>query len=121
MVRKPAAGSKSQVFPVGGENNRGFPHSAACIASPISTMNSMLGTPDQNSLPNFPGCKSKHQNRSRTKTMRSQHPLYRIILKSKIHRAILTGKKLDYEGSIAVDLRLMQACGPYRRRASSCA
>lgn len=33
----------------------------------------------------------------------------RIMLKSKIHRATLTGKALDYEGSIALDLRLMEA------------
>lgn len=31
------------------------------------------------------------------------------MLKSKIHRATLTGKALDYEGSIALDLRLMEA------------
>jgi len=31
------------------------------------------------------------------------------MLKSKIHRAILTGKALDYEGSIALDRRLIQA------------
>lgn len=29
--------------------------------------------------------------------------MLRLMLKSKIHRAILTGKALDYEGSIAVD------------------
>jgi aspartate 1-decarboxylase len=33
----------------------------------------------------------------------------RIMLKSKIHRATLTGKTLDYEGSIALDRRLMDA------------
>ena len=33
----------------------------------------------------------------------------RVMLKSKIHRATLTGKALDYEGSIALDLRLMEA------------
>ena len=31
------------------------------------------------------------------------------MLKSKIHRATLTGKELDYEGSIALDRRLMDA------------
>ncbi len=31
------------------------------------------------------------------------------MLRSKIHRAILTGKALDYEGSIALDRRLMDA------------
>lgn len=31
------------------------------------------------------------------------------MLKSKIHRATLTGKALDYEGSIALDHRLMDA------------
>jgi aspartate 1-decarboxylase len=34
---------------------------------------------------------------------------HRIMLKSKIHRAVLTGKALDYEGSIALDRRLMDA------------
>lgn len=34
---------------------------------------------------------------------------FRILLKSKIHRATLTGKELDYEGSIALDRRLMDA------------
>lgn len=33
----------------------------------------------------------------------------RILLHSKIHRATLTGAKLDYEGSIAVDARLIRA------------
>ena len=33
----------------------------------------------------------------------------RLLLKSKIHRATLTGKALDYEGSIALDRRLMEA------------
>jgi aspartate 1-decarboxylase len=33
----------------------------------------------------------------------------RVMLRSKIHRAILTGKALDYEGSIALDRRLMDA------------
>jgi len=31
------------------------------------------------------------------------------MLKSKIHRATLTGKALDYEGSIALDHRLTDA------------
>ncbi len=31
------------------------------------------------------------------------------MLKSKIHRATLTGTELDYEGSIAIDLDLMEA------------
>ncbi|HPA17826.1 MAG TPA: aspartate 1-decarboxylase [Verrucomicrobiae bacterium] len=31
------------------------------------------------------------------------------MLRSKIHRATLTGKALDYEGSIALDRRLMNA------------
>lgn len=34
---------------------------------------------------------------------------FRLLLKSKIHRATLTGKELDYEGSIALDRRLMDA------------
>lgn len=31
------------------------------------------------------------------------------MLKSKIHRAVLTGTELDYEGSIAIDRLLMEA------------
>jgi aspartate 1-decarboxylase len=33
----------------------------------------------------------------------------RFMLKSKIHRATLTGTDLDYEGSIAIDRDLLQA------------
>lgn len=33
----------------------------------------------------------------------------RIMLRAKIHRATLTGKALDYEGSIALDRLLMEA------------
>jgi aspartate 1-decarboxylase len=33
----------------------------------------------------------------------------RIMLKSKIHRATLTGTELDYEGSIAIDRNLLDA------------
>jgi len=33
----------------------------------------------------------------------------RFMLKSKIHRATLTGTELDYEGSIAVDRDLLEA------------
>jgi aspartate 1-decarboxylase len=34
--------------------------------------------------------------------------MQRLMLKSKIHRATLTGKELDYEGSIAVDEVLLR-------------
>jgi aspartate 1-decarboxylase len=39
------------------------------------------------------------------------------ILKSKIHRAIITGASLNYEGSLTVDLALMEKVGllPYER------
>ena len=33
------------------------------------------------------------------------------MLKSKIHRATLTGTDLDYEGSIAIDRNLIEAAG----------
>ena len=33
----------------------------------------------------------------------------RTMLKSKIHRATVTGADIDYEGSIAIDTRLMEA------------
>jgi aspartate 1-decarboxylase len=35
----------------------------------------------------------------------------RFMLKSKIHRATLTGTELDYEGSIAIDRHLIDAAG----------
>ncbi|MBN2701373.1 MAG: aspartate 1-decarboxylase [Methylothermaceae bacterium] len=35
--------------------------------------------------------------------------MHRIMLKSKIHRATLTGADLDYEGSISIDADLMAA------------
>jgi len=35
----------------------------------------------------------------------------RFMLKSKIHRATLTGTELDYEGSIAIDRDLLEAAG----------
>lgn len=37
--------------------------------------------------------------------------MQRFMLKSKIHRATLTGTELDYEGSIAIDRELMDAAG----------
>lgn len=36
-------------------------------------------------------------------------PMFRILCKSKIHRATLTGANLHYSGSIAVDETLMEA------------
>jgi len=35
--------------------------------------------------------------------------MQRLMLKSKIHRATLTGTNLDYEGSIAIDRALLDA------------
>ena len=35
--------------------------------------------------------------------------MQRIMLKSKIHRAVLTGTDLNYEGSIAIDSALLEA------------
>ena len=35
--------------------------------------------------------------------------MQRFMLKSKIHRATLTGTELDYEGSIAIDRDLLEA------------
>jgi len=39
------------------------------------------------------------------------------ILKSKIHRALVTGASLNYEGSLTIDLDLMEKVGfvPYER------
>jgi len=41
----------------------------------------------------------------------------RVMLKSKIHRARVTGVDLDYEGSIAIDKNLMEAADilPYEQ------
>ncbi|MBN2477559.1 MAG: aspartate 1-decarboxylase [Pirellulales bacterium] len=35
--------------------------------------------------------------------------MQRFMLKSKIHRATLTGTELDYEGSISIDRQLLEA------------
>ena len=35
--------------------------------------------------------------------------MYRTLLKSKIHRALVTGADLDYEGSLTIDQDLMDA------------
>jgi aspartate 1-decarboxylase len=37
--------------------------------------------------------------------------MQRFMLKSKIHRATLTGTELDYEGSITVDVELLERAG----------
>ncbi len=41
----------------------------------------------------------------------------RVVLKSKIHRARVTGANIDYEGSITIDKKLMEAADilPYER------
>ncbi len=43
--------------------------------------------------------------------------MFRTILLSKIHRAAVTDASVDYEGSLAIDASLMEACGmiPYER------
>ena len=41
--------------------------------------------------------------------IRGRNSVQRFILKSKIHRAKLTGTELDYEGSIAIDKTLLEA------------
>lgn len=38
-------------------------------------------------------------------------PVQHIMLKSKLHRAMLTGVEPDYEGSIALDRSLMERAG----------
>lgn len=37
--------------------------------------------------------------------------MQRELLKSKIHRAHITGKNVDYEGSLTIDRELMEAAG----------
>ena len=41
----------------------------------------------------------------------------RVMLKSKIHRVRVTDTKIDYEGSITIDRKLMEAAGilPYEQ------
>ena len=43
--------------------------------------------------------------------------MYRRMMKSKIHRAIVTESNLDYEGSITIDSRLMEKANilPYEQ------
>lgn len=36
------------------------------------------------------------------------------VLKSKIHRAVVTGSDLNYEGSIAIDKKLIEAANLYK-------
>lgn len=40
--------------------------------------------------------------------------MQRTMLKSKIHRVTVTGTNLEYEGSIAIDPRLMKAANIYK-------
>ena len=37
--------------------------------------------------------------------------MYRKLLKSKIHRAVVTGTELEYEGSITIDKSLLKQAG----------
>jgi aspartate 1-decarboxylase len=37
--------------------------------------------------------------------------MYRTLLKSKIHRAVVTSADVDYEGSLTVDSTLLEAAG----------
>jgi len=48
---------------------------------------------------------------------RGEVKMPRIMLKSKIHRAKVTGVNLEYEGSISIDSRLLEAAdiAPYER------
>ncbi len=39
------------------------------------------------------------------------NPVYRTLLKAKIHRAVVTGGDLNYEGSLTVDTDLLEAAG----------
>ena len=44
--------------------------------------------------------------------------MIRTMLKSKIHRVTVTEACLDYEGSITVDSKLLEAAGSHRVRTS---
>ncbi|MDX6765710.1 MAG: aspartate 1-decarboxylase [Candidatus Methylacidiphilales bacterium] len=37
--------------------------------------------------------------------------MLKVLLSSKIHRAAVTDASLEYEGSLAIDANLLQACG----------
>ncbi|MEK6531977.1 MAG: aspartate 1-decarboxylase [Deltaproteobacteria bacterium] len=39
--------------------------------------------------------------------------MHRVMLKSKIHRAVVTDADVNYEGSVAIDESLMEAAGIY--------
>ena len=43
--------------------------------------------------------------------------MLRVMLRSKIHRAVITGSEIDYEGSITIDQNLIDAAGmlPYEQ------
>jgi aspartate 1-decarboxylase len=43
--------------------------------------------------------------------------MLRTLLSSKIHRAVVTDASVDYEGSLAIDIELMEECGmvPHER------
>jgi aspartate 1-decarboxylase len=43
--------------------------------------------------------------------------MFRTILKSKIHRARITNANLNYEGSLSIDLKLVEAADilPYEK------
>ena len=43
--------------------------------------------------------------------------MLRLMLRSKIHRAVVTGAELEYEGSLTLDQTLMEAAGilPYEQ------
>jgi aspartate 1-decarboxylase len=40
-----------------------------------------------------------------------EKPVYRTLLKAKIHRAVVTGGDLNYEGSLTLDSNLLAAAG----------
>ncbi len=46
---------------------------------------------------------------SKQSVHRENRPVQRFMLKSKIHRATLTGTELNYEGSITIDKTLLEA------------
>lgn len=41
--------------------------------------------------------------------------MYRTMLKSKIHRATITAANIDYNGSITIDSRILEAADIYER------
>ena len=57
----------------------------------------------------FPGARCARPRPPSRSASKEGIVVQRLMLRSKIHRAVLTGTDLDYEGSIAIDRTLLEA------------